>query len=89
MVSDSLIRSWVLLVGLSLGTTVMSLPEFSEPWRRVAAVVVLMLAGLKARIILQRYLALAGSRFWTTTFDVVIAGFLLLAIATYMLAAGR
>ena len=81
-----LVRSWVLLVVLSFGTTLMTLPELSGHWSRAAAAVVLILAGLKARIILQRYLELAASRFWTNTFDFAIAGFLLLAFATYMLA---
>ena len=46
---------------------------------------VLALAGLKARMILIRYLRLNQSRFWMRLFDMVLATFLGLAFAAYLL----
>ncbi|MCZ7593650.1 MAG: hypothetical protein M5U16_01095 [Hyphomicrobium sp.] len=47
-----------------------------------------MLAGLKARVILARYLGLAGSRFWTRAFDLTIGFFLVIAFALYSFGSG-
>ncbi|KAB2942960.1 MAG: hypothetical protein F9K20_04660 [Hyphomicrobium sp.] len=53
-----------------------------------AAIGVLSLAGLKARVILTRYLGLAGSRFWTRAFDLTIGLFLVLSFALYSFGSG-
>jgi hypothetical protein len=49
----------------------------------IVAAAVLILAGIKARTILARYLALNTSRFWTRAFDMALGFFLVLAFALY------
>jgi len=79
-----LIEAWVALVVLSAGTTVMTLLEVTGPARTLIAAGVLGLAGLKARVILARYLGLRQTRFWTRMFDAAIAAFLTIAFSLYL-----
>jgi hypothetical protein len=46
------------------------------------------LAGLKARIILGRYLGLKQSKFWMHLFDAAIVLFMAIAMTLYLLGAG-
>lgn len=86
MTARPLIEAWALLMALSLATTALTLVEASDPVRIATGGVVLMLAGLKARIILTRYLRLAGSTFWTRSFDMAIGLFLIIAFALFAVA---
>jgi len=88
MTSKQMLEAWGLLVALSLATTVLTLIEVSGPIRVAIGGAVLVLAGLKARIILSRYLHLARSRFWTQSFDMAIGLFLLIAFVLFA-AAGK
>lgn len=88
MTSKQMIEAWGLLVALSLATTALTLIEASGPVRVAIGGAVLALAGLKARIILSRYLHLARSRFWTRSFDMAIGLFLLIAFVLFA-AAGK
>jgi len=83
MTSKQMIEAWGLLVALSLATTVLTLIEASGHVRLVIGGAVLVLAGLKARIILSRYLHLAHSAFWMRSFDMAIGLFLLIAFALF------
>lgn len=80
-----MIRGWVALVTLSALTTLLTLPRTSGTTRLVAGALVLVFAGLKARVILRRYLGLSASAFWSRAFDIVIFLFLLLAYGVYLL----
>lgn len=80
-------KAWITLAVLSAATTLLTLLRDSNEARSVIAAAVLLLAGLKARVILTRYLALASSRFWMRTFDLAIGGFLIVAYGLYL--AGR
>ncbi len=88
MPSNALVRAWMLLVGLSLATTALTLIEADGPLGLTVAAGVLALAGLKARIILARYLSLAGSRFWMASFSGAIGGFLVLAFVVHIIGRG-
>lgn len=79
-----LVTVWIALAGLSVLTTALTLVETSGRGRIAAVAALLVLAGLKARLILARYLGLATSRFWTSTFDLVIAVFLAAGFALYL-----
>lgn len=74
-----LARALVLLIGLGVGTTVIAV--LRESWGPVwpaAAASLLVLAGLKAEIILARYLALRVAPAWLRGFRAALV--LLLAI---------
>jgi hypothetical protein len=79
-----LVQAWAALVVLSLGTVVLSSIGTAGQRGAFVAAGVLVLAWLKARVILGRYLGLAGSRFWTRTFGLVIGMFLVLSFALYL-----
>lgn len=83
MPTRDLVKAWGALVALSMGTVLIA---SVGPWAdhsMLTAAGVLTLAGLKARVILARYLGLAGSRFWTQSFDLSIGMFLALAFGVY------
>lgn len=84
MPDRDLIRAWIGLVVLSMGTVLIASAGTSGHSGTLMAVSVLVLAGLKARVILSRYLGLSGSRFWTRTFDMIIGTFLTVSFGLYM-----
>lgn len=88
MPARDLVEAWAALVVLSLGTVLIASAGGAERGGALLAVGVLALAGLKARMILSRYLGLAGSRFWRRAFDLVIGVFLALSLALYMFGSG-
>lgn len=88
MPARDLVQAWGALVVLSIGTVLIASAGASGRGGAFMAAGVLALAGLKARVILARYLGLAGSRFWMRTFDLVIGIFLALAFGLYALGLG-
>jgi nitric oxide reductase NorF protein len=86
MPSAYLIKAWLTLVALSVGTVVLTMPGVSGTL--LVAGGVLLLAGIKAHVILTRYLGLVRSRFWTHAFDFAIAAFLLLSFSLYAFGSG-
>lgn len=84
--SKDLVTAWVLLIGLSLLTTSLSAISGSSAFDKAVAAGVLILAGLKARLILGRYLDVQRSRFWTRGFDLAIGGFLVLCFGLHLAA---
>lgn len=85
MTNRQLIEGWVVLIVLSLCTTALTLVEVTGAGRLGVAGVILILAGLKAHIILKRYLQLGSSVFWMRAFDFTIFGFLLLGYGLFAL----
>lgn len=83
-----LIEAWAALIILSFGTVVLATAGVSGTDVTFVAAAVLMLAALKARVILTRYLALASSRFWTRVFDLAIGFFLLLCFVLHTFGSG-
>lgn len=88
MPARDLIKAWLALIALSFGTVLIASDAVSGRGGMLAGAAVLVLAGLKARVILGRYLGLSGSRFWTRTFDLAIGIFLALAFALYVIGSG-
>lgn len=89
MPARDLVEAWGALVVLSVGTVVIALAGTAGRGGTFMAAGILALVGLKARVILARYLGLAGSRFWTRAFDLAIWMFLALAFAVYAFGSGR
>lgn len=88
MSAIALVRSWTALVVLSVATTVLTLIEADGTLGVAIAAGVLFLAGLKARIILARYLSLSQSRFWLRAFTSAVAAFLAIALVIYLIGSG-
>lgn len=84
----ALVEAWGWLVALSTATTGLTLIDASGAQGMAAAAGVLLLAGLKARIILARYLKLGPSRFWMSALGGAIGGFLALGFAIYLAGSG-
>ncbi|MFC0341827.1 cytochrome C oxidase subunit IV family protein [Paracoccus niistensis] len=84
---DPLIRAWLALVALSAVATAVSLfRPASPPWAATAAgAVILVLAWLKARVILDRYLGLAGVPSARRGFGAGLGAFALAALVLYAL----
>ena len=80
-----LTAAWLALLALSAATALLTVIDAAHLDRRAATIAVLVLAGLKARVILASYLGLSGTRFWTRVFDSAIGLFLILASAIYLI----
>jgi len=83
MPARDLIQAWISLAALSLGTVLIASSEGDGKSGMALAAGVLVLAGLKARVILARYLGLGGSRFWMNAFGLAIGLFLALSFGLY------
>ncbi len=81
-----LTRAWLLLIALSMTTTVFAgvLPEAGP----VFVTTVLLLAGLKARVILADYLGLRAAPVFQRGFTLMLAGFIGLSLLLYALPFG-
>ncbi|MCP5075871.1 MAG: nitric oxide reductase F protein [Rhodobacteraceae bacterium] len=77
-----LFRALLVLWAISLGTALLTrlAPEISP----VLVAALLVLAGMKARIILNDYLELRSSGFWRRGFNGLVAVFLVLAFGIYL-----
>lgn len=84
--SKRLVITWGMLVVLSLATTILTLLNLSGQAKYAVGFGVLVLAGAKARLILQNYLKLRTSEFWTRAFDLFVGLFLALAFALFLAA---
>ncbi|WP_306116761.1 MULTISPECIES: nitric oxide reductase F protein [unclassified Roseovarius] len=76
--------AWLMLVGLSLGSTLLSLPVMDHAPAAALGLGVLLIAGFKARIILTRYLGLADAPFWRRGFDISLTLFCALLLGLYL-----
>lgn len=76
-------KAWVLLLALSAAATAMAASGLAGA---ALALPILMLAGLKAHVILRDYLGLASAPGWLRGFDLGLA-LLILAFAGLALAA--
>lgn len=85
--SDPLVRAWVALMALSLAATAVAILRPQSPaWAgTVAGAVILGFAWLKARIILNRYLGLAGVPGARRAFGAGLGAFALAALLLYAL----
>lgn len=81
-----LTRAWLLLIALSFATTVFAgvLPEASP----IFVAVMLVLAGVKSRVILSDYLGLRDAPTFQRGFTMILIGFLGLVLLLYALPFG-
>lgn len=83
----TLMRAWGWLVALGAGTTGLAfIGAESMTIERVIGFLILVLAGLKASIILRQYLRLNRTAFWRHGFEAFLIVFLVAAFALYSLA---
>lgn len=80
---DGLTRTWVLLIGATAATTLLA--SFDG---KIAMAGLLVLAWVKARLILGRFLHLEGTRGWLSAFTLPLALWLLAIGGLYALVAG-
>ena len=86
MKPGALHMAWGMLMALSLASTLLSVPAIWLVWPVAAGVGVLILAWLKARIILKHYLGLSVAPGWQRGFDITLAIFLALLLGLYLAA---
>lgn len=87
MLSDPLNKAWFALVALSGASAVVAELAIGGLDRRVVGAVVLLLALMKARVILSRYLGLAEAPSWRRGFNLVLTLFCLLLLGLYLIPA--
>ncbi|MDO5630317.1 MAG: cytochrome C oxidase subunit IV family protein [Paracoccus sp. (in: a-proteobacteria)] len=80
---DPLIRAWLVLIAASLLATAASLSPLPG---RLAMVAVLLLAWVKARVVLGAYLELDETPAIRRAFDLALAVFMILAGLSYLAA---
>lgn len=80
------LKTYVALVLLSLFTTLLA--RFGPGGAVWVSLFVLVLGGLKGRMILNGYLGLGRSRFWSRGFNAFIVVFLVLVAALYLAGQG-
>lgn len=85
MISRSLHIAWLSLIGLSMASTLLSLPALANFWPVSTGVAVLLLAWQKARIILAQYLGLAAAPTWRRGFNLALGGLFMVFLGLYML----
>ena len=85
MTRDPLLRSWCLLLGFSLASTAAAISVDAGLLGPLAGTVILVLAYLKARLILANYLGLAGAPFWRRGFNLAIGLYMMLLMALYLI----
>lgn len=79
-----ILRAWLWLLALSLGSTAITLWHWPPQMTVPAGTAILVLAWVKARVILARYLGLAAAPFWRRGFELSLALFCLLLLALYL-----
>ncbi|SHK98129.1 hypothetical protein SAMN05444414_103152 [Roseovarius marisflavi] len=85
MIRNPLLRAWTALIGLSLGSTLISLWQWPPGFAAGAGMLVLSFAWLKARVILSSYLRLDAAPFWRRGFAISLGVFCLLLLGLYLL----
>ena len=87
LIRDPLIRAWAGLMGLITAATLIAQVPLPAGWPQAArAGAILLIAGLKARIILSRYLGLWRAPWWQRGFVTVIALFLIVVFMLHLIA---
>ena len=84
MCDPLLLRAWVILVALSGGSAVVAALVDTGVNRSAAGAAILLLAVMKARVILSRYLGLAQSRALMSGFSTVLGFFAALLLGLYL-----
>lgn len=80
--ADTTTRAWLLLIGLSLVSALVTLAGLPP---KAAGLLILALGLIKARVILSRYLGLAEAPGWLSGFFAVICLWGLLTAGLYLI----
>lgn len=80
----ALFRAWGILIVLSLGSTVLSMIALPGLWMAVAGVSILVLAWIKARIVLAGYMGLVRAPAWQRGFDICLGLFAVMLVGLYL-----
>ena len=91
MLKDKLFRAWIALLVLSATSTAVAIfidrgkTATDIGWvPAVAGAVILLLALIKGRIILSRYLGLETTRFWRRGFNTALTLYALVLLGLYL-----
>jgi hypothetical protein len=84
--TEPLTRAWIILIALSAVSAFTAGLVDAGFDRRITGVVVLMLALLKARVILSQYLGLWAAPSWRRGFNLSLTAFCLLLLGLYLAA---
>ena len=87
MARSPLTRAWLTLLLLSLGSTLIAAAVSRGFAPAAAGVAILLLAWLKARVILSRYLGLWQAPGWRAGFNWVLGFYCLLLLGLYLIPA--
>ena len=79
-----LLFGWLALLCFSLASTLISIWSVPPNWQAVSGTAIILLAWLKARVILGRYLGLAQSAFWSRGFNTSLAFFCVVLLLLYL-----
>lgn len=79
--SGILLRAWVILISLSLGSALVTVLALD---RRIGGTLVLLLALLKARVILSRYLGLDAAPRWRRGFNLTLGLFCAVLLGLFL-----
>lgn len=82
-----LTRAWIVLLALSGGSTLIAAAVTAGIAPVIAGAAILMLAWLKSRVILSRYLGLWQAPAWRAGFNAVIGLYCLLLLGLYLIPA--
>ena len=91
MLNDKLFRAWIALLVLSMASTAVAVfidrgkTTTVTGWvPAVAGVMILLLALIKGRIILSRYLGLETTRFWRRGFNTALTVYAMVLLGLYL-----
>ncbi|WP_457649343.1 nitric oxide reductase F protein [Profundibacter sp.] len=91
MLNDKLFRAWIALLVLSMASTTVAIfidrgkATTVTGWvPAVAGVMILLLALIKGRIILSRYLGLETTRFWRRGFNTALTVYAMVLLGLYL-----
>ncbi len=87
MTRNPLTRAWFALLLLSFGSTLIAATLGHGVAPPVAGALILLLAWLKAQVILSRYLALWQAPVWRAGFNWVLGFYCLLLLGLYLIPA--
>jgi len=79
-----LINAWIALIVLSLATTALSIAGSDKTWVPVTGTAILLIAWIKARLVLARYMGLAAAPSWQGGFDICLGIFVLVLGGLYL-----
>ena len=82
---DTLTKAWIWLIALGGGSAVVAVLVGEGLDRRIAGAAILLLALLKSRTILSRYLALDEAPSLRRGFNLVLSIFFALLLALYLI----